>query len=116
MATHEFYLQQGGTPTYRTSVISGLGTVSVWTPTTSTRVVLTELSIGNIGAASTIAFYFGDLAGTKIMEYNVNASAMIFPSIGAIETTMYDRSIFAKVGTASATDGFRINLFGFELP
>ena len=113
MSATNFYLDKGFTPSNRITLINGLDTIAVWTPTTSTRVVLTEMSLSaNYGG--TIAFYFGNLAGTRFAEFLVGASSTITPAIGAVESTMYDRVIFAKVGT-SGTDGWRVNLTGFEL-
>ena len=87
----------------------------IWAPTTSTRVALTHLSISS-NNAGTIAFYWGNLAGSKIAEFLLPGSANISPMIGIWEGTAYDRTLFAKLGGASATDGFRVNATGFELP
>jgi hypothetical protein len=38
----------------------------------------------------------------------------IMPSIGAIESTMYDRAIFARP-SSSPTNGWRVTAHGFEL-
>lgn len=115
MSAIEFYLNKGFTPKFKTATISGLDTVSVWTPLTSTRVVITDLVISNINAG-TIAFYWGNLAGDKVAEFVLSGSANVSPLIGCWEGTAYDRSLFAKLGGASGTDACRVNLTGFELP
>lgn len=115
MSAIEFYLKQGGTPLTRTTTISGLGTIAVWTPATSTRVAVTDITIAS-NNAGTIAFYWGNLAGDKIAEFLLAGSITISPIIGVWEGTAYDRTLFAKLGAVSATDGFRVNLTGFELP
>lgn len=113
MSATKFFLEKGFTPTFRSVTTEGAGTYEVWNPTTSTRIMLTELSVSsNLGG--TILFSFGNLAGTKFAEFIVGSSATINPSIGAIESTMYDRSIFAAVD-GGGTDGFKVNLMGFEL-
>ena len=114
MSTAEYYLSKGNTPAFRTVLINGADTIAVWTPTTSTRVVITNLSIGSGGQSGTMAFYFGNLAGTKIFEFSLGTTTTIYPVIGAIESTMYDRVIFAKA-TPGGADLWRVNLQGFEL-
>ena len=114
MSAEMHYLRRGYTPAYRTTEINGLDTISVWTPTSSTRLTLTGISISsNLGG--TIALYWGNLAGTKVAEWFVAGSASINPTLGPIEGTMYDRSLFAKV-SASASDAWHVNLTGFEIP
>ena len=110
-----FYLEKGYTPQNKTVTLSGVGTFTLWAPTTSTRIALTNLSISN-NAAGTIAFYWGNLAGSKIAEFLLSASGNISPAIGIWEGTMYDRSIFGKGGGAVGTDGIRVNVTGFEIP
>ena len=113
MSAYEFYLNKGFTPQTRTTSISGAGTIAVWSPATSTRVAITDMTISNI-LAGTIAFYWGNLAGDKIAEFVLSGSANVTPAIGGWEGTAYDRVLFAKL-VASATDGVRVNLTGFEL-
>ena len=115
MSAIEFFLDKGFSPKTKTITISGLDTIAVWTPLTSTRVVVTNLTISPVNAG-TIAFYWGNLAGDKVAEYLFAGSANFSPAIGVWEGTMYDRSLFAKLGVASQTDGIRVNLTGFELP
>lgn len=112
MSAVEFYLSKGYTPSAKSVVLSGTDTASVWAPVTGKRVILTNMGISSIGAATTIVFFFE--AEDKFAEFSVNASASIFPYIGAIESTMVSGNVFAKL-SASATDGCRINLQGFEV-
>lgn len=114
MSAANFYLEKGYTPAYKTTAINGLDTISVWTPTTSTKVVITGMTISN-NPAGTIAFYFGNLAGTKFAEFVLAGSSTVSPNIGMVDVGTFDRSVFAKV-SASASDGWRITLTGFELP
>lgn len=114
MSAIEFFLDKGYTPVFRHVSTAGAGTVTVWTPTTSTRLVLTNLTVAsNLGG--TVLFTLGNLAGTKVFEFNVGGSSTVSPTIGAIESTMYDRSLFAAV-SGGGTEGFKITAVGFELP
>ena len=113
MSAIKFFLDKGFSPKQRTFVFSGTGTAAVWTPITSTRVVITDVSI-SASPAGTIAFYWGNLAGDKIAEFLFAGSSTISPGIGCWEGTAYDRVLFAKPNIAG-TDGIRVNLTGFEL-
>lgn len=115
MSANKFYLEHGYTPQTRYQQWEALSTLAIWTPTTSTRVVLTGLTISNNAAAGTMLITFGNLAGSKIGEFTVGASATISPAIGAIESTMYDREIFGRPSTSSSTGGWRVSVQGFEL-
>ena len=115
MSATEFYLSKGYTPQVRYQSWDALSTLAIWTPTTSTRVVLTDIVVSNNAAAGTMLITFGNLAGSKIGEWTVGASATITPAIGAIESTMYDREIFGRPSTSSSTGGWRVTAFGFEL-
>ena len=114
MSAIDFYIKKGFTPQNRFTVIQESAAVAVWTPTTSTRIVVTDATIST-NPATTIAFYWGNVGGSKIAEFLLGGSATITPSIGIWEGTAYDRSIFA-VSKVGATDGVRISLTGFELP
>lgn len=114
MSAVDYYISKGYTPTWRHVSTSGAGTIAVWTPTTSTRILLTELTVSsNLGG--TILFTFGNLGGSKIFEFFLSSSTTISPFIGAIESTMYDRGLYASV-SGGGTDGFKITASGFELP
>lgn len=113
MSATEFYLEKGFTPLAKISNINGLDTVSVWIPVTGKRVVLTNLQIST-NYAGTIAFYF-DNGNDKFAEFLLNSSSTVSPTIGAIESTVVSGRIFARAGGLSGTDGWRVNLQGFEL-
>ena len=113
MSATEHYLNQGYTPKNKTIVIQESAAVAVWTPLTSTRVVVTELGLST-NLATTVAFYWGS-AGDKIAEFLLPGSAAIVPSIGIWEGTAYDRGLYARASIGS-TDGVRVNLTGFEIP
>ncbi|MFZ2151686.1 MAG: hypothetical protein WAV09_01105 [Minisyncoccia bacterium] len=113
MSVYNYYLNQGYTPSNKSVAINGTDTIAVWTPTTSTRIVVTEAAISR-NSAGTIAFYWGNLAGSKIAEFISSGSATVSPAIGAWASTMYDRVLFAKAGV-SGTDGIVVNLTGFEI-
>ena len=108
----DIYFARGYTPAFRFLSISSVSTVAVWTPTTSTRIVLTDLVVSsNLGG--TILFSLGNLAGSRIFEFFVGSSATISPMIGSIESTMYDRAIFAST-SQSGSEGWKVTLMGFE--
>lgn len=115
MSAFEAYLNKGYTPANKSVGINGSDTVAVWTPTTSTRIVVTDVSLA-CNSAGTIAFYWGNLAGSVIAQFARTGSTQINPVIGAWESTMYDRVLFAKAGGAVGTDGIVVNLTGFEIP
>ena len=113
MSATEFYLNKGFTPTWKTAAFAGAGTITVWTPRTSTRIVLTELHVAATLAGST-AFYFGNLAGDKIIEFRHGGSVSIDTAIHADSNTM-DRTLVAN-SIAPGTDGVKITAVGFEIP
>ena len=112
MSAINYFLKRGDTPMNKTTLIHGVNTISVWTPVAGKRVTVTNASISsNIGG--TIAFYFDNTTSQKIAEFMVGASATVSPLIGQWESTTTAGRIFARVG-ASATDGWSVNLTGFE--
>lgn len=113
MAAEQFYLAQGYTPTFKTVSFNGAGTVTVWTPRSSTKIVLTKLSVATT-LAGTTAFYFGNLAGEKIVQFTNAGSGYIEADILADSNT-YDRTL---VGNSSGmgTDGVKVTAYGFEIP
>ena len=116
MSATEFYLNKGARPRTQYTMFNGIGTLQVLTPTTSTKIVLTGLAIANNQVASTIEFTWGDLNinDRRIFVFHVGASSQIFPVIGAVEGTMYDRGIYANVSVANSY-GWHVTAQGFEL-
>lgn len=112
MSAIEFYLNKGFTPLNKSTVLSGTGTQSIWTPVAGRTVTVTNVSVST-SLAGTIAFYFED--SSKIAEFVLTGSATIAPNIGAWVSTVVSGNIFAKL-VAGATDGVRVNLTGFEIP
>ena len=112
MSATEFYLNKGFTPTFKTVSFDAVGTITVWTPRTSTRIVLTQLVVAS-DLANSIAFYFGNLAGTKIVQFNIAASSQVAIDLLADCETI-DRTLVANT-RVSGTDGVKITAVGFEL-
>ena len=113
MSATEYYLKKGFTPVFKTTTLHGTGTATVWTPTTSTKIVLTQLIIATNLVGST-AFYFGNLAGTKIVQFNHGGSTTISTELLA-DAEIYDRTLVAN-SLAPGTDGIKITAIGFEIP
>lgn len=117
MSGVDFYLNKGFTPQWRYVQRDAAGTIAIWTPTTSTKVVLTGLQITNNNAAATLEITWGNLNinNRRIFVFDVAASTTIYPIFNVIEGTMYDRAIFCNA-SADASDGWKISAQGFELP
>ena len=113
MSASDYYLNKGFTPTFKTVSFGGAGTITVWTPRASTKIVLTQLVVAsNLGGSS--AFYFGNLAGTKIVQFNHAASSVISTELLA-DAEIYDRTLVGNV-SAAGTDGVKVTAIGFEIP
>lgn len=113
MSALGFYLSKGYTPLTKSIVISGLSTITVWTPPSDKRVVVTDLSLAS-NLAGTIAFYF-DNGDDRIAAFSLSASTSFSPVIGAWESTVVGGRVFARIGTASASDAWFVNATGVEL-
>lgn len=113
MSAADFYLNQGYTPTWKTVTVSSTSTATVWTPRTSTKIVLTQLHLATNLACSS-AFYYGNLAGQKILQYNHAASSAVSLDLLADSNT-YDRELFVSLSNSTG-DGFKITAMGFEIP
>lgn len=95
---------------YSTAVTAGT-TITVWTPTTSTRVKIVGFDIGNVsGVSNTVLITFGNLAGRRIAQYALEASTSISPRFPGIGDGIYDRTVHA-VAKAVPVD---ITVYGFE--
>lgn len=113
MSATSFFLQSGFTPTWKTVALDAASTVTVWTPRTSTRIVLTQVTVAS-DLANSVAFYFGNLAGDKIIQVNVAASSYVSTELLA-DSNRSDRTLVANA-RVSGTDGVKISAFGFEIP
>ena len=92
-------------------ILSANSTVTVWTPTTSHRWILTGLDVSKQGAATgTIRFYRED--NNWISEYAMDSTLTIYPRFSGIECTLSGQALRA----VSANAGWRITAYGFEIP
>jgi len=96
---------------YSTAVTAGT-TITIWTPTTSTRVKIIGFDIGNVsGASNTVLITFGNLAGRRIAQYALEASTTIYPRFPeGIGDGIYDRTVHAVAKVAPVD----ITVYGFE--
>ena len=113
MSAIEFYLEKGYTPVNKTVAISGPNTISVWTPASDKRVVLTDISVA-ANLTGTIAFYFDTNTSYRFATYSLSASTTIAPLIGCVESTVIGGKILART-LGNASDGWYVNLTGFEI-
>ena len=112
MSATNFYLEKGYTPVFRHRDISGIGTATVWTPTTNTRIVLTGLSI-SANLAGTIAFYWAS-ADTKLFEFYVGGSSTIIPIVH-LESSLQNLTLDART-SSGGINGWKVTAMGFEIP
>lgn len=114
MPGDDFYMEKT-TPQWRTTEFNATAGASIWTPTTSTKVILTGLHVANAAAPSgTFVITIGNVGGSKVAEFFVAGSATISPCIGPIESTVYDRPIFG-FPASSPSGGWKITAYGFEI-
>ena len=106
------------TPIWKSVDFAGGGTTAtVWTPTTSTRIVLTGLDISSTGASTgTVLVFFGKGTGSwaphRIAMYSLSTTTMITPRFAGLESK-YDIILSA---VSNVTGAFSITAYGFELP
>ena len=112
MSALNYYLSKGYTPLNKSVIASGPGTLTVWTPPSDKRVVITNVSLGT-NVAGTIAFYF-DNGDDRIAAFSLSASTSFSPVIGAWESTVVGGRIFSR-STGNASDGWYVNVTGVEL-
>ena len=113
MSATNYYLSKGYTPINKTVVISGPDTMAVWTPVTGNRVILTEISISANQAGTIVFIKYDQKAANYFARLSLAGSANISPTIGCVEGTMVDGAFFART-LGNTTDGWNINLTGFE--
>ena len=95
------------------STPTGTSAVAVWTPTTSTRVVLTDLHVIAVtGTGGTIQFRFGNVGGIVVAEFVSGGTLDVQWSPTTPKyNPVYDQALFmetAFTGYVSVTAG------GFE--
>jgi len=96
------------------SNVAVASTITIYTPTTGTRLAVTNLNV-SANAAGTIVFHFGgNNDGQKLAEFSVGASSTISPSIGSWESTAINAPLVVRVSTA-LTNGWQVSVEGFEL-
>ena len=95
------------------TAVTAATTITIWTPTTSTRVKITGLDIANVsGVSNTVLITFGNLAGRRVAQYALEASTTIYPRWeNGIGDGIYDRTVHA-VAKAVPVD---ITVYGFEI-
>mgnify|MGYP001607788181 FL=1 len=110
-----FFLEKGYTPLTKSVLVNEAGTVTVWTPTTSAKVVLTGFAVSS-NLAGSVSLYWGNLAGTRIFQGYVTGSGTITsPATFLSDSNVYDRTLHFT-STVSGTGGHAVNLQGFEIP
>ena len=95
----------------------GGNTATIWTPTTSTRIVLTGLDISVSGASTgTVLVFFGPGTGSwapaRVGMYSLGTTTTISPRFAGLESK-YDLVLSA---VSNITGAFTINAQGFEVP
>lgn len=112
MSATNFYLKAGDKPINKRVPVAAVSAV-VWTPSTSARIFLTGYSVVGVSAAAgTFKLAFGQ--GSGIVEGLVTASGTINSPHGFFANSPgYDESIYFT-SKGSATDGYVVNLYGFE--
>ena len=88
-------------------------TVTVWNPTTNTRIVLHGLDIAS-GPGGTIVFRFADTAADIINTYSMAASTTIYPRFSGVECTLIGQALRA-VASGATSGGWSITAYGFEV-
>lgn len=105
-------------PVWKSVDFAGGGTTAtIWTPTTSTRIVLTGLDISIAGASTgTVLVFFGSGTGgsipARIGMYALSTSSTISPRFPGL-MGKYDIVLSA---VSNITGAFTINAQGFEVP
>lgn len=113
MSAYQFYKTLGQQQTFKHKDISNTGNVVVWTPATSLRIALTNLTVStNLGG--TIAFFFGGANQAKLGEFYLGGSATITPSIGCWESTAQDAPLYVTT-SSGGVNGWKVTAEGFEL-
>lgn len=117
MSAFQFYKtlgQQQVTPKFKR--VSTSGNTVVWTPYTSMRIAVTNLTVtcsNTLGG--TIAFYFGGTNNAlQLAEFGMAASTTISPVISCWESTAQDAPFYA-VATAAGTNNWTVTAEGFDL-
>ena len=107
---------QNERPTFKFRLATSAAAVAVWTPSTSTKVGITSMTISNgYAPVGTFQVRLGNVGGNVIAAGFLGASANIhlnYPTPVISDT--YDRAVFLEVLTGQSVDGWTICLNGFE--
>lgn len=119
MSANPFYLDHGYTPEYRFQSFSGVGTLAIWAPRSTTNFAhVTALQI-SANTGGSITFYWATTSGAsssgKVAEFFLAGSASLNPHIGAIACTTQGATLWANV-SGGGSDGFKVSAQGFEIP
>ena len=107
----DFHSKQYDFDWRNSTAVTASTTITVWTPTTSTRVKIVGFDIANVsGVSNTVLITFGNLAGKRIAQYALESSTSIYPRFPGIGDGIYDRTVH---GVASAVP-VHITVYGFE--
>lgn len=112
MSAIEFFLGRGHTPINKSVIFSGNDTVSVWTPLSGKRVVVTNVSVAS-NVPATIAFYFDNTVSGRPAIISTDGSTSVGLDIGCWESTVVSGRIFARKNTTLGEA--IVNLTGFEV-
>lgn len=106
----DFYTKNFTNIWRKQEILSANTTVTVWSPTTGSRFVLTGLDISKQGInAGTLRFYFED--NNWLNEYALSATTTITPRFDGLECTLTNQALRA----VSLAEGWRITAYGFEI-
>lgn len=106
--------QQQVTPKYK--LVANTGNVVVWTPNTSMRIAVTNLTVSCLNTlGGTIAIFFGgNNNALKLAEFGMLASTTFSPVISGWESTAQDAPLYVNVA-AAGTNNWTVTAEGFEL-
>jgi hypothetical protein len=100
------------TPKYK-EIDTGNANSIVWTPTSSLRIALTNLTLSS-AVPGTIAFFFGGKNQIKLGQFYVAGSITFSPDIDSWESTATDAPLYAVVSGSSAAP-WTVTAEGFEI-
>lgn len=116
MSAFQFYKtlgEQQVTPKQKYISAANTNTV-VWTPTTSMRIAVTNLTIST-NPGGTIQLWFGGANQIRLCEFEMGASTTISPVISSWESTATDAPLFAVASASGTGNGWSVTAEGFEL-
>lgn len=116
MSAADFYLNKGYTQEYRFVSFTAAGTIALWTPRGSARVVITDLSIAsNLGGSLSLGWSYAS-GGKGVFTAIQAGSTTVSPIIGSIEGTGLAETLWANISSGGSTPSYYITATGFEIP